>query len=106
MHGQCYKILHVLVQVKPQCSVDSECLQTEVCHQGNCVDACRLKVCGLNARCIASNHFASCQCITGFEGNPESACYQCKYMPNKRYNFELRGLAILAFKEAHTVYIN
>ena len=59
--------------------MDTECLNTEVCHQGSCMDACRLKKCGVNARCLATNHNAVCQCNHGYEGNPESACYPCKY---------------------------
>ena len=68
----------IIVQVRPQCYVDSDCLNIEVCHQGSCVDACRLKVCGTNAQCSANNHVARCECIRGHEGNAESACYPCK----------------------------
>jgi hypothetical protein len=71
-------MFYILVQAQPQCVQDLDCLNTEVCHQGSCVDACRLKHCGANAHCLASNHIATCHCDNGYNGNPESACYPCE----------------------------
>ena len=74
--------VYLLVQVRPQCYTNSECLISEVCNQGNCIDACRLTVCGTNAMCSSSNHIATCQCLHGYEGNPQSACYPCEFITN------------------------
>jgi len=71
-------LIYLLVEAQPQCYTNSECLNSEVCNQGSCLDACRLTVCGSNARCSSLNHTATCQCPLGYEGNPQSACYACE----------------------------
>ena len=79
-------ILHYLfacwnvVEVRPQCYSDNDCAQNEVCHDGNCVDACRIKTCGANAKCETGYHSAKCICLPGYTGNAEIACNLCKYL--------------------------
>lgn len=57
------------------CQHNSECANTEVCSNGNCLDACRLERCGVNAQCTARDHYAQCNCPKGFQGNPRIECY-------------------------------
>ena len=69
----------LLVEAAPQCDQDYECQDREICHLGSCQLACRFQTCGTNADCSARNHVASCACLHGYEGNPQSACYPRKY---------------------------
>ena len=68
-----------LVEAAPQCNQDYECQDREICHLGSCQLACRFQTCGTNAECSTRNHVASCACLHGYEGNPQSACYPRKY---------------------------
>lgn len=68
----------ILVQAQPQCVQDFDCLNPEICHQGSCIDACRLTACGTNAKCTSANHRGTCECLHGYEGNPTSGCFPCK----------------------------
>ena len=69
----------LLVEATPQCDQDYECQDREICHLGSCQLACRFQTCGTNAECSARNHLASCACLHGYKGNPQSACYPRKY---------------------------
>ncbi|KAJ8890112.1 hypothetical protein PR048_009619 [Dryococelus australis] len=69
-HTQCRPI----IPVQAQCSMDSECSDTKKCIRGNCVEACHLDQCGVNALCNAKLHHAVCSCPAGFEGNPRIEC--------------------------------
>ena len=71
--GACSK-----VEAVPECYVDADCDQTDVCDQGNCVEACKLAECGVNAICKNSFHSHQCVCPDGFLGNPDTSCYPCK----------------------------
>jgi hypothetical protein len=75
LHDSIY--LHVIfsaVEVRPQCYSDNDCARNEICHDGNCVDACRVKNCGTNAKCETGFHSAKCICLPGYTGNAEVAC--------------------------------
>ena len=63
-----------LVNAKPQCESDYDCNFDQKCSQGNCVPACSLVTCGLNAICLPKSHKGVCECITGHFGNPSIAC--------------------------------
>ena len=67
-----------LVQVRPQCVVNEDCPNTDICQLGNCINACRATTCGENAVCSSSNHRAECSCVKGFKGDPSTACRPCK----------------------------
>lgn len=73
--GNCKKI----VQATPQCSFDSDCLNSERCADGRCIQVCHLDICGVNALCNANNHRAQCTCATGYIGNPHTECSPSKY---------------------------
>ena len=62
----------------PECTVHPDCRITEQCHQGSCVEACRLITCGTNALCNSFNHDAECSCPPGYTGNPLVACIPSK----------------------------
>ena len=63
-----------LVDAKPQCETDFDCSFDKTCSQGNCVFACSLVDCGLNAVCAPKNHRGVCECNPGYFGNPTIAC--------------------------------
>ena len=73
-NGECKQ-----VEVRAECYDDTDCRVTEVCNQGDCMDACRQKRCGNNAKCEHTVHDARCECISGFTGDPYSECYPRKY---------------------------
>lgn len=72
--GRCIAI----VSVQPQCRTDNECSNVEKCIKGNCVEACRLDRCGINALCKSLNHQSVCSCAPGYTGN---AHYECTNIP-------------------------
>lgn len=59
---------------KPECLVNSDCRQTEICKNQKCVNPCRNEICGLRATCYVRKHIASCLCNDGFTGNPFIEC--------------------------------
>lgn len=61
------------------CQNNDNCQNTEICQRGNCIDACRLDQCGVNAVCRSINHYAQCTCPPGYEGNPRIECIPSKY---------------------------
>lgn len=70
LSGRCKAI----VVVEPQCRVDSDCTDREKCISGNCVEACRIDMCGINALCNSQHHQAICSCSPGYTGNPHIEC--------------------------------
>ena len=62
------------VEVRPECYDDNDCRVTEVCNQGDCMDACIQKRCGINAKCEHTIHDARCDCLQGFTGDPLHEC--------------------------------
>ena len=71
---QCMMNVFFLVDAKPQCETDFDCSFDKTCSQGNCVFACSLVDCGLNAVCVPKNHRGVCECNPGYFGNPTIAC--------------------------------
>ncbi|ETN60100.1 dumpy [Anopheles darlingi] len=63
---------------RPECEHDDQCDDWRYCDQRTktCEDPCVGTVCGKNALCNATNHRAVCQCIAGYDGNPEVLCSQ------------------------------
>lgn len=59
------------------CKHDSECLLTETCLRGQCLNPCTIaNPCDSSANCLAVNHKASCECPPGLTGNPFVGCYK------------------------------
>ena len=71
--GECNKVIPA-----PQCIVDSDCRTTEQCHSGNCLNACYVDKCGVNAICTARQHASTCACPPNYTGDPKKACYPSK----------------------------
>ena len=73
-HKACPIFFLLLVNAKPQCESDYDCSFDQKCSQGNCVPACSLISCGLNAICQPKNHRGICECLPSYFGNPSIAC--------------------------------
>lgn len=58
---------------RPECVQNSECDRSRACINNKCKDPCP-GVCGINAECIVQNHSPSCNCRTGYTGNPADVC--------------------------------
>lgn len=69
------------IQAAPQCRVDQDCKDSDRCVQGNCIEACRIDSCGLNAQCISRAHQAMCTCPEGYAGNAHVECTRVQYLP-------------------------
>ena len=67
-----------LVQALPECQIDNDCSDHEICSFGNCEHACIKKKCGAFAKCDAQFHRATCMCLEDHTGNPDTACYPSK----------------------------
>lgn len=52
------------------CHSDEDCSSSESCRDNKCVNPCADNPCGINSMCSASNHRASCNCLTGLVPNP------------------------------------
>ena len=85
--GQCK-----VVDVRPECYDNNDCRATEICNQGSCVDACRIKGCGINARCQHTLHDARCDCLQGYTGNPNVECRPRKFRILKNFYTFLSSL--------------
>ena len=73
-------IFYYLVIGVSQCQVHSDCRNTEQCHSGSCIDACRIEQCGTNAICTSRDHSISCACPPRYTGDPRVACYPSKLL--------------------------
>lgn len=58
---------------RPECVLSSDCPTDKACIRNKCKDPCP-GVCGSNANCAVVNHVPTCTCITGYVGDPFSAC--------------------------------
>lgn len=58
--------------IKPICETNSECPSDYACLNGFCKYSCQ---CGVNANCEIVEHHPVCTCKLGYEGDPESRCY-------------------------------
>lgn len=57
------------------CRGDSECPLTQSCINNECVDACSVTQCGINAFCRSdAYHRPRCYCPDGYIGNPYQSC--------------------------------
>ena len=63
-----------------QCTVHNDCRNTEQCHSGSCLDACRIEQCGTNAICTSRDHQISCKCPAGYTGDARVACYPSEFV--------------------------
>lgn len=65
------------------CGSDSECSNSQVCHNRQCIDACRLNnPCSISAVCVSRNHRANCECPPGLEGDPFVRCVSVECRTN------------------------
>jgi len=67
-----------------QCQVDSDCSDRDKCVRGNCIEACRIDHCGVNAQCNSRSHQAVCTCAPGYSGNPHTECTNIPRQPDVR----------------------
>lgn len=58
---------------RPECVLNSDCSAQLACINSKCKDPCP-GVCGQNADCQVVNHLPSCNCRTGFSGDPFRYC--------------------------------
>ncbi|PNF22176.1 hypothetical protein B7P43_G05064 [Cryptotermes secundus] len=75
--GRCKPI----VQKQPQCTLDSDCNDSDKCIHSHCVEACQVDLCGVNALCNSHGHRAVCSCPPGYEGNPHIECNKVHIPP-------------------------
>lgn len=85
-NGNCRAIIHD----QPACTANNDCPNTDVCRNGNCILACRVENCGINAQCVSQNHRGTCSCPANYEGNPYVECsYKALMIPTfECYNHE------------------
>lgn len=60
---------------RPECSVNSDCVQNMACTNFKCKDPCP-GTCGLGARCNVVNHNPICSCPQRMTGDPFVRCYE------------------------------
>lgn len=65
-----------LAPISVGCTANSDCPSDKACLNKACVDPCD---CGPNAQCRVVNHYGICMCPSGYSGNPNLGCYQCKH---------------------------
>lgn len=58
---------------RPECVINSDCPSNQACHNNKCTDPCP-GTCGQNALCQVINHLATCNCLSGFTGDPYRYC--------------------------------
>lgn len=66
---------------RPECMQNSECDNTKACINQKCRDPCP-GVCGNNAQCFVVNHSPSCECFSGYTGNPS---IECREIPRSKF---------------------
>jgi len=76
------------VPKKPQCTLDSDCSDSDKCIRSHCVEACHVDVCGVNALCNSHSHQAMCSCPSGYEGNPHIECIKGMKLHPEYNNYE------------------
>lgn len=59
----------------PNCESDDHCDDNMSCQKDilgvkKCQDGCSLFTCPQNSKCVSRNHKSQCECLSGFEGNP------------------------------------
>lgn len=76
-NGNCRPI----ISDQPACTNNNDCPNTDVCRNGNCVLACKIELCGINAQCVSQNHKGICSCPPKYEGNPYVECSYVRELP-------------------------
>ena len=67
-------------QCRPECVSNSDCPTNRACSNLKCIDPCP-GTCGINARCQAVNHIATCTCTGGFRWDPFTQCVTIPFKP-------------------------
>ena len=62
------------VACRPECTVNKDCPSTKTCQHLHCVDPYPNAHCGYNAQCQVVNHIPNCVCLSGYIGDPFTAC--------------------------------
>lgn len=60
-------------ECRPECVLNTDCPRDKACINQKCKDPCP-GICGQNAECIIFNHYPSCNCISGYSGDPFVVC--------------------------------
>lgn len=68
---------------RPECTVNSDCLQNEACSNQKCRDPCP-GTCGIAAKCSVVNHNPICSCPVRFTGDPFVRCQPVVEAPPQR----------------------
>lgn len=58
---------------RPECVIHSDCALNQACVHNKCQDPCP-GTCGFNAVCYTINHIPSCNCQSGYNGDPFTRC--------------------------------
>lgn len=69
---------------RPECVLNSDCPSNLACVNQKCRDPCP-GTCGQNAECQVVNHLATCNCLTGYNGDPYSVCRIIVNEPRKDF---------------------
>lgn len=64
--------------IQEECHIDSDCKDSDKCIRGNCIEACKVDRCGVNALCNSIYHQAVCTCAPGYTGNAHTECTNSK----------------------------
>ena len=70
----------VPVQTRPECDVDNDCPDEELCYSGSCQNACFFENCGIFAECVTRGHRARCICPNNLVGDPKVACRPSRFL--------------------------
>lgn len=76
--GRCIQIRYE----QTGCKNNDDCSNTDKCINGNCILACSIERCGLNAQCISKDHRSICTCAPAYYGNPHIECNPSKVLNN------------------------
>lgn len=60
---------------RPECLLNDHCSKNRACINNKCKDPCP-GICGRNAECFVINHSPSCECLSGYTGNPSVGCHE------------------------------
>lgn len=58
---------------RPECTINEECPSNLACQNERCKDPCPGS-CGSFTTCVVIKHAPTCQCVTGYTGDPFSGC--------------------------------
>ena len=89
------------VGCRPECVLNTDCLQNRACIRNKCVDPCP-GTCGINAECLIYSHVPMCSCPNGMVGN---AFVQCNIVEGTIFFQPLIYLTRLLVIILHTEYL-